>query len=103
MTACVTVTDVEPVIEPEVAETFAEPIALPLTVPFPFTATNATVGSSEFHKTDVSVWVLPSVKVPTGVSCTVVPKAIEGLDGLSEIETSAAGRTVNVVLPVTLP
>ena len=46
---------------------------------------------------------LPSLKVPTGVSWTVVPRAIEGLAGFSEIEASAAGRTVNVVLPVTVP
>lgn len=103
ITAWVTVTEVEPVMEPEVAETFADPMAFPLTVPFPLTATNATDGSSEFQSTDESVWVLPSVKVPTGVSCIVVPRAIDGADGFSAIETSAAGKTVNVVFPVTEP
>jgi hypothetical protein len=55
MTAGVTVTEVEPVIEPEVAEMFANPMALPLTRPVPLTATNATVGSSEFQSTGESV------------------------------------------------
>lgn len=93
-------TEVEPVMEPEVAEMFAAPTAFPVTSPFPLTATKATVGSSEFHRTGESVCVLPSVKVPTGVSWTVVPRAIEGFNGFKAIETSAAGNTVKLVLPV---
>src|SRR5262249_27086584 len=103
ITAWVTVTEVDPVIAPDVAETFADPMAFPLTSPVPFTATKATVGSSEFHNTGESVCVLPSVKVPTAVSCTVVPNAMEGVAGLSAIETRAAGSTVKVVVPVTDP
>ena len=103
MIACVTVTEVEPVIKPEVAEMFAEPMPFPLTRPFPFAATKATVGSSEFHSTGESVCVLPSVNVPTGVSCTVVPRAMDGFDGFKTIETSAAGNTVKPVLPLTDP
>jgi len=55
MTAGVTVTEVEPVIEPAVAEIFADPMAFPLTRPVPLTATNANVGSSEFQSTGESV------------------------------------------------
>ena len=55
VTAGVTVTEVEPVIEPEVAEIFAEPMAFPMTRPVPLTETKATVGSSEFHSTGESV------------------------------------------------
>lgn len=102
-TAAVTVTKVDPVIEPEVAEMFALPVALPLTSPVPLTAINATEGSSEFHKTGDKVWVLPSVNVPTGLSCTVVPRASEGADGFKAIETSVAGSTVKVPVPVTEP
>lgn len=102
-TAGVTVTSVDPVIEPEVAEMLALPMALPLTKPSPLTATNATDGSSEFHKTEGKSWVLPSVNVAMAVSCTVVPRAIDGLPGSKAMETSAAGRAVNVVVPCTEP
>jgi len=47
--------------------------------------------------------VLPSVKAPTGVSDTVVPNAIDEFDGFKAIETSAAGNTVKLVLPVIEP
>jgi len=47
--------------------------------------------------------VLPSVNSPTAVICSVVPNANEGEAGLNEIETSNAGKTVNVVVPVTAP
>ena len=37
------------------------------------------------------------------VNCCVVPKAIDGLAGVTAIETSAGGLTVRVVEPLTLP
>ncbi len=43
----------------------------------------------------------PSVYVPVAVNCSVSPLATLGLAGVTAIETSAAGRTVSVVLPVT--
>ena len=46
---------------------------------------------------------LPSVNVPTGLSCTVVPNAIDEFAGFRAIETSAAGNTVKLVLPVLDP
>lgn len=37
------------------------------------------------------------------VNCCVVPKAIDGLEGVTEMETSAGGLTVSVVDPLMLP
>jgi hypothetical protein len=37
------------------------------------------------------------------VNCCVVPKGIDGLAGMTVIDTSAAGVTVSVVVPLTLP
>jgi hypothetical protein len=46
--------------------------------------------------------VLPSEYVPVAVNCCVVPLAIDGFAGATEIDTRVAVPTVNVVLPVTL-
>ena len=37
------------------------------------------------------------------VNCCVVPFAIDELDGVTAIDTSTAGPTVSVVLPLTAP
>jgi hypothetical protein len=52
---------------------------------------------------EVKFCVLPSVKVPVATNCCVVPNAIEGLAGMTAIDTSAAEVTVNVVEPCTEP
>ncbi len=41
--------------------------------------------------------------MPVAVNCWLVPLAMLGLAGVTVIETSAAGFTVNVVVPETLP
>jgi hypothetical protein len=43
--------------------------------------------------------VLPSVKLPVAVNCRVVPDAMEGVAGFTEIETSDTLLTVSVVEP----
>lgn len=46
---------------------------------------------------------LPSVKVPVAVNCCVVPSATEGMAGVTAIETTVAGVTVNTVFADTEP
>ena len=52
---------------------------------------------------DVMFCVLLSEYVPVAVNCCVVPLGIEGLAGLTAMDTSVAAVTVSVVEPVTLP
>src|SRR5215467_1839182 len=51
----------------------------------------------------VTFCVLASVYVPVAVNWRVAPLAMVGLAGVSAIDTSAAGPTVSVVLPVMAP
>jgi len=44
-----------------------------------------------------------SEKVPVAVNCCVVPLAIEGLAGVTAIDTSVADVTVKIVEPMTPP
>lgn len=100
--AGVTVSAVEPVTVPEVALMFALPVPVPVARPPVFIV--ATAGVSEPQVAEpVTFCVLPSVKVPVAVNCCVVPRAMEEPDGLTAIETKAAGTMVMVVLPLTEP
>jgi hypothetical protein len=47
--------------------------------------------------------VLPSSKLPTAVNCCVVPRATEGVAGITAIEISWAGTTVNVLVSENAP
>jgi hypothetical protein len=47
--------------------------------------------------------VLPSVNVPVAVNCCAVPFAIDGLAGVTAIDTNIAVLTVSVVVPLTEP
>jgi hypothetical protein len=51
----------------------------------------------------VRSWFEPSVYVPVAVNCWPTPAATLGLTGVTAIDVSAAGSTVSVVLPLTLP
>jgi hypothetical protein len=96
--AAVTGTVVEPEIPPCVAVMVALPTPVPVTRPVGETC--PTVRGAEVQLTDcVRSCVVPSVKVPVTVSCTVVPLAIEGLMGAIAMETSVACVTVTVVEP----
>ena len=46
---------------------------------------------------------LPSVKVPVAVNCSVVPDGMVGIAGVSAIETRFAEVTVRVVEPLIAP
>jgi hypothetical protein len=62
------------------------------------------VAEEELHvTTEVRSCVLPSVYVPVAVNCCVVPSAIVAVGGLSAIDTSAAGFTTSVAVPLTVP
>ena len=47
--------------------------------------------------------VVASLYVPVAVNCTFVPLAIDGVAGVTAIETRVAGVTVSVVLPLMAP
>jgi hypothetical protein len=59
---------------------------------------------SELHCTvAVMSCVLPSVNVPVAENCFVVPRGITGIAGVTAIDTSVAGLTLSVVVPVIDP
>jgi len=99
ITAEVTVTTVLPVMEPETADMVVVPVVR--VVANPVLSTVAIAVLEEFHVAADIFWVLPSVNSPTALSCVVLPTAKDGVEGITDIETSAAGSTVNVVVPVT--
>jgi hypothetical protein len=64
----------------------------------------ATLAAEELHVAVlVRFCVLASVYVPVAVNCCVLPLAIEGVAGVTAIDTSVAAVTVSVVLPETVP
>ncbi len=94
--ALVTVRIEEPETEPEVAVIVAalavKPVARPLLLIW------ATVVGDALQTADVwMLWMLPSLNVPVAVNRCVVPAAIVGFAGATEIETRVAGVTVSVV------
>jgi len=100
--AAVMVRTVEPVTDPEVALMVAVPVAM--LVARPVLLTVAVEVASELHvAVEVRFCELPSVNVPVAANCCVVPSEIDGLAGVTAIETNAAGVTVNVVLPAIEP
>lgn len=100
--AAVTVRTVEPVTDPEVALMVAVPVAM--LVARPVLLTVAVEVAFELHvAVEVRFCELPSVNVPVAVNCCVVPSEIDGLAGVTAIETNAAAVTVNVVLPAIEP
>jgi len=100
--AAVTVNSIELLTPPELAVTVVVPI--PLLCASPAVLIVAVAVVSEDHVAElVRSFVVPSVNVPVAVNCCVVPRAIDGVAGVTAIETSAAALTVNVVDPVTEP
>ncbi len=99
--APVMVSDAVPVTEPELAVMVATPV--PTLVAKPVGSTRAMDEDEEDQFTDWSHCVLPSSKFPTAVNCSVVPSAIDGVAGLTEIEIRCAATTVNVEVSVKDP
>jgi hypothetical protein len=98
----VTVIVVVPVLPPKVAEMVAEPTLTAVASPLePIVLLIVTLASFEAHVTDVVMsCVVLSENVPVAVNCWVPPRAIEGLAGVTEIETIVADVTVSRVEPV---
>ncbi len=79
-------------------------VPVPTAVASPAVLIVATVVVNELQVTEsVRFCVLVSLNVPVAVNCCVVPLGIEGLVGVTAIDTSVAAVTVSVVEPVTLP
>jgi hypothetical protein len=78
------------------------PIAMPLAIPALLIA--AIAGFEDVQVTLlVTFWLLPSLYIPVAVNCCFLPLAIDGLAGVTEIDDSTGGVTVNAAKPVTEP
>lgn len=89
-------------IDPSEAEILVLPT--PVAVASPVAPSVAIDGAEEVHVTDVDRFcVVPFVYVPVAVKSCVVPRRIEELIGVMEIDSKAAGETVRFVWPDTLP
>ena len=98
--AAVTVSVVEPVIAPETALMVVDPA--PTAEARPAAEIVAAPVFVELQVAEaVRFWVLPSLKVPVAVNCSVSPLAIEGFAGVTLIDASVAAVTVSVIFPVT--
>jgi hypothetical protein len=98
-TAGVTVRVADPEIVPDTAVIVVVPGAAAVASPWLPAAplTVATPVADELHVTDVvRLWVPPLLYVPVAVNCTVVPAAIDGVAGVTAMETSATGLMVSV-------
>ncbi len=102
----ITVSMVTPATFPDAAVIVVAPVETEVASPLKpavllIVATDADV---ELHVTDpVTFCVVLSEKVPVAVNCCVVPRVILGLVGVTEMDTSTAGVTANVVEPDMLP
>ena len=101
MLAPVMVSDAVPLTEPELAVIVVKPV--PTLVARPVVSTVATDEDDEDQVTDWSHCVLPSSKFPTAVNSCVVPSAMDGIAGVTEIEIRCAATTVNVEVSVKEP
>jgi hypothetical protein len=104
--AAVTVRVVMPTTAPLVAEMSVVPTATLLASPREASAFEivAVADVVDAHVTvPVRSCVVVSVKVPVATNCCLVPLAIDGVAGVTAIETKFAGVTVSVVLPLIPP
>jgi hypothetical protein len=100
--AAVTVSVVAPLTEPDVAVIVEDPIAS--VEARPDASIVATTTFDDVQATEpVMLAVLPSEYVPVAVNCSASPLATLGLAGVTAIDVTTAGVTVNVVVPVTDP
>ena len=101
-----TVSSVESLSDPTVAEIVVVPSARAVAKPW-LPAALLIVATAGLLLPHVAVRVrsclLPSVKLPVEVNCSVFATAIEGWTGVRAIETNVGGVTVNVVEPLIEP
>ena len=83
--AAVTFNDAVPMTPPDVAVIVAAPV--PVVLANPVASILATDVEDEDQVREVSNCVLPSSKLPTAVNCKVVPIAMDGVAGVTAIET----------------
>ena len=68
----------------------------------PFTV--ATAVADELHSAVlVRFFAVPLLYFPVAVNCWVLPAAMEGVAGVTEMEVKTAGVTVNAAEPLTAP
>ena len=104
--AAVTVRVAVAVWPPYAAVMVVAPVLLPVARPSVPAALliGPTLVSLDVHvASNVRSWVVVSVYVPVAVNCCVVPLAIEGVGGVTWIETSVADVTVSWVVPAKPP
>jgi len=82
--AAVTVRDAVPLTDPEVALMVAVPV--PVLLANPVESMLATDVEDEDQVREVNNCVLPSSKLPTAVNCRVVPRAMDGVAGVTAME-----------------
>ena len=81
----VTVSDAVPLTPPDVAVMVTIPVPVLLANPVESMLVTDVEDEDQFR--EVSSCVLPSSKLPTALNCKVVPKAIDGVAGVTAIET----------------
>jgi hypothetical protein len=99
--APVIVSEAVPLTEPAAAVIVVTPVAT--LVARPVESTAAMEEDEEDQVTDCSHCVLPSSKIPTAMNNCELPSAIDGMAGLTEIETRCAATTVSVSVSVIDP
>jgi len=97
----VTVSVAVPLIPPDVAVMVEVPG--PVLLANPVASMVATEVEEEDQVTEVSNCVLPSSKLPTAVNGRVVPTEIDGVVGVTAMETRCAGTTVKVLVSENAP
>ena len=98
----VTVNEVAPVTFSNAADMVVLPAARPLASPAGLIV--ATAGAEELHVTEaVRFCVVRSERVPVAKNCCVDSRAMEGMSGVTVMETNVGAPTVSVVEPVIEP
>ena len=77
----------------------SSPVARPL-VPDTLLIVAKFVSEEDQVTSELKSWTLPSVNVPSAVNCAEVPGAIDGLGGVTAMETSVAALTVMTTEPL---
>ena len=93
----VTVRIVKPLMPLEVAWIVVMPSAV--LVASPALSIEAIAGDEELQVTPLT-GLIPSVKVPVAVNCCFRPRTIDGLSGVTAIDTSVGAVTASVVDPL---
>jgi hypothetical protein len=100
--AAVTVRVVLPGIPPEVAVMFIVPAATAVARPLLLTVATEVLDELQVACVVIS-WLVPSENVPEAANCWVLPTAMLGLAGVTEMEDRVAGVTAKVVFPEIVP